>query len=111
MALKFIWTSQAVKGFNKVIDYLEIDQNNIGDIELKDKINNLILNHNSLGTFQGYNTKLRSAVINQSGIGDIYIFSSEKVSGSLNSIGNIYYKGRPIINITVTGLGKLINAN
>ncbi|WP_281235479.1 hypothetical protein [Flavobacterium gelatinilyticum] len=23
MALKFIWTSQAVKGFNKVVDYLE----------------------------------------------------------------------------------------
>lgn len=36
MALKFIWTAQAVKGFNKVVDYLEAKMDDKGNFKLRE---------------------------------------------------------------------------
>ena len=38
MALKFIWTKQAVKGFNKVVDYLEAKWTKKEILNLENKI-------------------------------------------------------------------------
>ncbi len=38
MALKFIWTKQAVKGFNKVVDYLEAKWTSKEILNLENKI-------------------------------------------------------------------------
>ncbi|MDX6190789.1 hypothetical protein SGQ83_15625 [Flavobacterium sp. Fl-318] len=37
MALKFIWTPQAIKGFNSVVDYLEAKWTAKRNLELRDK--------------------------------------------------------------------------
>ncbi|MFH6965508.1 type II toxin-antitoxin system RelE/ParE family toxin [Flavobacterium sp. FlaQc-28] len=42
MALKFIWTSQAVKGFNKVVDYLEAKWTAKEILNLENKIQQVI---------------------------------------------------------------------
>ena len=42
MALKFIWTSQAVKGFNKVVDYLEAKWTKKEILNLENKIQQVI---------------------------------------------------------------------
>ncbi|QLC66350.1 type II toxin-antitoxin system RelE/ParE family toxin [Flavobacterium sp. LPB0248] len=42
MALKFIWTSQAVKGFNKVVDYLEAKWTTKEILNLENKIQQVI---------------------------------------------------------------------
>ncbi|KOP40258.1 type II toxin-antitoxin system RelE/ParE family toxin [Flavobacterium sp. WLB] len=42
MALKFIWTSQAVKGFNKIVDYLEEKWTKKEILNLEDKIRQVI---------------------------------------------------------------------
>ena len=42
MALKFIWTSQAVKGFNKVVDYLEAKWTVKEILNLENKIQQVI---------------------------------------------------------------------
>jgi plasmid stabilization system protein ParE len=42
MALKFIWTSQAVKGFNKVMDYLEAEWTVKEILNLENKIQQVI---------------------------------------------------------------------
>ncbi len=42
MALKFIWTSQAVKGFNKVIDYLEAKWTAKEILDLENKIQQVV---------------------------------------------------------------------
>nr|WP_315219808.1 type II toxin-antitoxin system RelE/ParE family toxin [uncultured Flavobacterium sp.] len=42
MTLKFIWTSQAVKGFNKVIDYLEAKWTTKEILNLENKIQQVI---------------------------------------------------------------------
>jgi plasmid stabilization system protein ParE len=42
MALKFIWTKQAVKGFNKVVDYLEAKWTKKEILNLENKIQQVI---------------------------------------------------------------------
>lgn len=42
MALKFIWTKQAVKGFNKVVDYLEAKWTAKEILKLESKIQQVI---------------------------------------------------------------------
>ena len=42
MALKFIWTAQAVKGFNKVVDYLEENWTKKEILNLENKIQQVI---------------------------------------------------------------------
>lgn len=42
MALKFIWTKQSVKGFNKVIDYLEAKWTKREILNLENKIQQVI---------------------------------------------------------------------
>ena len=42
MALKFIWTLQAVKGFNKVMDYLEAEWTAKEILNLENKIQQVI---------------------------------------------------------------------
>lgn len=42
MALKFIWTSQAVKGFSKVVDYLEVNWTAKEILTLENKIQQVI---------------------------------------------------------------------
>ncbi|MEP6803464.1 MAG: type II toxin-antitoxin system RelE/ParE family toxin [Flavobacterium sp.] len=42
MALKFIWTAQAVKGFNKVVDYLEAKWTIKEILNLESKIQQVI---------------------------------------------------------------------
>ena len=42
MALKIVWTQQAVKGLNKVIQYLEEEWTDKEILNLEDKIKNLL---------------------------------------------------------------------
>lgn len=42
MALKFIWTAQAIKGFNKVVDYLEEKWTKKEILNLENKIQKVI---------------------------------------------------------------------
>jgi plasmid stabilization system protein ParE len=42
MALKFIWTSQAVKGFNKVMDFLEAEWTAKEILNLENKIQQVV---------------------------------------------------------------------
>ncbi|PIF53598.1 type II toxin-antitoxin system RelE/ParE family toxin [Flavobacterium sp. 2] len=42
MALKFLWTKQAVKGFNKVVDYLEAKWTAKEIVNLENKIQQVI---------------------------------------------------------------------
>ncbi|PBJ13237.1 type II toxin-antitoxin system RelE/ParE family toxin [Flavobacterium sp. ACN6] len=48
MALKFVWTKQAVKGFNKVVDYLEAKWTAKEILNLENKIQQVInqISHN-----------------------------------------------------------------
>lgn len=49
-------------------------------------------------------------VVNTS-IGDTKINATKTLNANIKWLGNIYYKGNPVIVLTKTGTGKLINAN
>ncbi len=55
----------------------------------------------------------QNCTVQNEGIGDIYVNVSNILTGSINSTGNVYYYGQPVvINIqTLSSTGKLIPLN
>lgn len=49
--------------------------------------------------------------VNLTGSGVLEVFAFEEISGSLVGAGQISYKGQPSINVSVTGVGSVIDMN
>jgi len=45
------------------------------------------------------------------GIGNAEVYSSDQLTVTIAGLGSVYYKGNPSISATITGTGRLINAN
>lgn len=90
MALRFIWTAQAVKGFNKVIDYLEANWTAKEILNLENKIQQVI-NQISLNPDQFPKSKksesLYKAFIDKNN------YLVYKISKQSNSIEIINFRG------------------
>ena len=52
---------------------------------------------------------LGSADITITGSGDVFTFVENSLIAFISGSGNIYLKGNPTINKTITGSGKIIN--
>jgi len=69
-----------------------------------------ILNHGNSYIY-GFDLKSDYAEIEQRSTGDIEIFVKNKLKGGVYDIGNILYKGNPILDTITSGRGTIINSN
>ncbi|MBC7487183.1 MAG: DUF2807 domain-containing protein [Cytophagaceae bacterium] len=59
-------------------------------------------------TFLGFDLKADSCVVSHNGLSDIQVNVSQKLTGGLYSLGNLFYKGYPpVVNIIKTGAGSV----
>ncbi|KAF2512619.1 type II toxin-antitoxin system RelE/ParE family toxin [Flavobacterium foetidum] len=95
MALKFIWTKQAVKGFNKVVDYLEAKWTQKEILNLENKIQQVInqinLNPNQFPKSER-NTSLHKAIVDKN---NYLIYSIDKESNIITIINFRGTKQKP----------------
>jgi len=90
---------------------IKIVSNNIGPITLKGKSNRLTLGQYwSDGVFVGKDLLVKDCSINHNGANRMDVNVVNKLSGSINSIGNVYLYGqRPaIIDVDLTNRGEII---
>lgn len=90
MALKFIWTAQAVKGFNKVVDYLEAKWTIKEILNLENKIQQVI-NQISLNPEQ-FQKSIKSESLYKA-IVDKNNYLVYKINKESNSIEIINFRG------------------
>jgi plasmid stabilization system protein ParE len=90
MALKFIGTAQAVKGFNKVVDYLEVNWTKKEILNLENKIQQVV-NQISLNPEQ-FPKSMKSESLYKS-IGDKNNYLIYKINKASNSIEIINFRG------------------
>lgn len=102
--------STRVEGFRDLRD-LEINHFGIESFSMEGKVDNLTINKSGIGSFEGYDLQVMNCRIEQDGIGETMISCSDSLTGELAGIGNIYYKGSPIIAVEVTGIGNVQDAN
>lgn len=91
---------------------LNIDQAGIGDITFSNSsVDILNLDKTGIGQFNGFDLISNTCNVDKSGVGDMEITCTERLTGDLSGVGNIYYKGSPAIEVDRSGLGDVIDAN
>jgi plasmid stabilization system protein ParE len=95
MALKFVWTAQAIKGFNKVVEYLEANWTKKEILNLENKIQQVI-NQINLNPEQfpksGKKESLHKAIVDKN---NYLIYKINKQSDSIEIINFRGTKQKP----------------
>jgi len=63
---------------------------------------------NSTGNYNAYELVSKECVVESSGTGDAKVNVSDDLDVTIRSVGNVYYKGNPRININDSSIGDLI---
>jgi hypothetical protein len=64
---------------------------------------------NSTGNYNAYELLSKECVVETSGTGDAKVNVSDDLDVTIRSVGNVYYKGNPRINIQDSSIGDLIH--
>jgi len=102
--------STRIEGFYE-LPGLEINHFGVASFSLEGSVDELSLNKSGVGSFDAFDLEVDIYVIEQNGIGNTRLTCSNSLSGELTGIGNIYYKGQPNIDMDVTGIGRVQDAN
>ena len=61
-----------------------------------------------MGTIDAYGLIAKEAEVSVNGAAKLYVYASEKLTASVNGIGNIIYDGNPPVVVPqINGLGKI----
>ena len=85
--------------------------NGTGNVTINGQIENHTVEINNSGGVGTYQAMTQTATINSTGSGNMYLRVKNSITGSLTNSGNIYYKRNPIVNVVVSGTGKVIDDN
>lgn len=100
------------------IDFADLNAINVeakisgsGDIHIEGKntSENTSIGISGSGKYNGEYAKTKNASIHVSGSGDCRITVSENLKAKVSGSGDIIYFGRPIVDISVSGSGKVKN--
>jgi hypothetical protein len=96
------------------IDQITFNINSAGNISVEEEWNvqNLNIQTSSVGNILGFSPIAQFANVSVNGIGSVETHVTNELTGEITSVGDIYYKGNPTIDVDVaTILGDIINAN
>lgn len=62
-----------------------------------------------VGDFDLYSMAVSNAYVKLTGTGDVKVNVEEYLEVNLSGIGTVYYKGNPLINKEITGIGEIVN--
>jgi Putative auto-transporter adhesin, head GIN domain len=90
----------------------EITHHGVGDFYLTGPtIPSLEIYFSGVGDINSYYLPTNQCIIISSGVGDCKIESIDFLDVNISGVGNVYYRGNPEIESTITGIGQLINNN
>ena len=79
-----------------------------GSLTLSGTCNFAKITLSSAGLFNGSDLEIRTAEVDHSGSGSIYVWVTDMLNVKIQGSGSVFYKGNPIIHSNVQGSGKLI---
>lgn len=72
---------------------------------------NLNINLNSAGSYKGFLITAINCTVKNNSAGKAEVRVDDNLDVTINSAGNVYYKGNPTITLQRNSVGRLINAN
>jgi len=85
-----------------------------GSIVLNDSVEglqNISVRNSGSGKYKGFEAETVNCTLFSNGSGYCEVTVSEYLDVTINGSGNVYYKGRPAIDVNDNGSGKLISRN
>jgi len=80
----------------------------VGDVRISEgSAAGLAITLSGVGAIDAQNYRIENATVRHSGVGEIKIWVTDSLSGSLSGVGNIRYKGNPAVSVNVSGVGKV----
>ena len=74
-------------------------------------LENLTINLSSNGNYEGFALSGNACTINSSSGGKVELTANNTLNATIESSGDVYYKGNPTITQNITSSGQLIDAN
>jgi len=65
----------------------------------------------SAGSLFAFDLNTKNTTITLSSAGNAEVYVTNRLDATLSSVGSLFYKGNPVINKTVTSIGKVYNVN
>jgi len=79
-----------------------------GDILIEGECDKNTLKISGSGNIYDDKYIAKTGSVTSSGSGDSYVYLKEKLTGAISGSGNIYVKGNPLIDVRVSGSGRVI---
>jgi len=93
------------------LDRLELNIEGVGNIEMSGSAQEVVINTSGSSNLEAFDFNTKNCEVDLTGVGNVQITVTEELIGALSGVGNISYKGSPKINVDVTGVGHVVNAN
>ena len=90
---------------------LKINNEGTGDITLSGDAHKLTVKNSGTGRIKAMAFPVYVCDVKSEGTGDLEITAFNRIKGYLAGTGNIYYKGSPIVDLNITGTGRIISLN
>jgi len=90
-------------------DLVSIKLKGVGNIKVySGKTSNLDITLSGVGNIDARNLEAANVNVTLTGTGDINVWATGSLTGSLSGIGNVIYKGNPlIVSVFKTGIGEI----
>jgi len=80
-----------------------INLNGVGNVKLSNgKASSLELSLSGVGNIDAENYQVENITMKQSGVGNSKIWATNSLTGTLSGVGNIHYKGNPMVSVKVS---------
>lgn len=97
---------------NLNVKKLNIDAYGAGNVNLSGNATAQKINSKGAGNINAFDLKGLDVETTLAGVGNIHVYASESIKGSLNGVGNIRYKGNPSnVNVSQNGIGNIRKTN
>jgi len=90
---------------------LTISMSNSGLIDIAGSATSETVQLSGSGDYSAFDMSVSFATITNTGAGNAFVKADSSIDATIQSSGNISYKGYPVITSTITGTGQLIDAN
>jgi len=85
-----------------------VELNGVGDIKiLNGKSSDLKIKLSGVGDIDARNYEVENVNITLHGTGDIKVWATDTLTGKFSGVGDVLYKGDPLINIDTNGIGRV----
>lgn len=97
---------------NLNVKELTIDTYGAGNINLSGIATSQKISSKGAGNINAFDLKGSDVETTLAGVGNIHVYASESIKGSLNGVGSIKYKGNPSnVNVSQNGIGNVKKVN